>query len=284
MTGDILTQIEVKMNSFTKAEKKVAQFIRANAKEVLYMSITDLADACKVGDTSVFRFCKTLELKGYQEFKLSLAQSSGTDDESAPQLTGKVNLRDSLEEVAGKVLATNVSALNETYALLDMNILSQAIDLMIRSSKMLFVGVGTSSITAMEAKNKFMRITSNADYISDSHLQSMAAALLTPRDLVVAISYSGSTKDIIQIVKLARNAGAKVICITRFAKSPLTSHSDITLLCGANEGPLQGGSLSAKLSQLYLLDILYMEYFKRTFEVSKRNKEITAEAVLDKLY
>ena len=101
---------------------------------------------------------------------------------------------------------------------------------------------------------------------------------------MVAISYSGSTKDIIQIVKLAKNTGAKVICITRFAKSPLTVNSDITLLCGANEGPLQGGSLSAKLSQLYLLDILYMEYFKRTFETSKRNKEITAEAVLDKLY
>lgn len=64
---------------------------------------------------------------------------------------------------------------------------------------------------------------------------------------------------------------------------PLTSYSDLTLLCGANEGPLQGGSLSAKISQLYLLDVLYVEYFKRTKEESVINKESTATAVIEKL-
>ncbi|MEH7248192.1 hypothetical protein V7114_15560 [Neobacillus niacini] len=71
--------------------------------------------------------------------------------------------------------------------------------------------------------------------------------------------------------------------ITRFAKSPLTSYADITLLCGANEGPLQGGSLSAKISQLYLLDLLYTEYFKRTYKESVLNKECTANSVIEKM-
>ena len=74
-----------------------------------------------------------------------------------------------------------------------------------------------------------------------------------------------------------------MVSITRFEKSPLTSYSDLTLLCGANEGPLQGGSLSAKISQLYLLDILYVEYFKKTSEQSIINKETTAAAVSEKL-
>ncbi|MBO1914515.1 SIS domain-containing protein, partial [Microvirga sp. 3-52] len=74
-----------------------------------------------------------------------------------------------------------------------------------------------------------------------------------------------------------------IIAITRFSKSPLTSFADITLLCGANEGPLQGGSLTAKISQLYLLDLLYTEYFKRTSEVSSINKEHTANAVIEKM-
>jgi len=63
----------------------------------------------------------------------------------------------------------------------------------------------------------------------------------------------------------------------------LTSFADITLLCGANEGPLQGGSLSAKISQLYLLDLLYLEYFKQTNKESVHNKELTAEAVIEKM-
>lgn len=284
MAADILTYIEAKRNSFTKAESKIADFIVSHAKEVMYMSITELADACQVGDTSVFRFCKTLELKGYQEFKLLLAQSSSQEDESVLELTGEVHLADSLDEVAKKVLNTNISALNETYMLLDIQKLSEAIECMIDANKILFVGVGSSSITAMEAKSKFMRIIPNTDYVSDSHLQAVAATLLTPKDLVIAISYSGATKEIIEVVRQAKNAGAKVISITRFSKSPLSNHSDITLLCGANEGPLQGGSLSAKLSQLYLLDILYMEFFKRTFETSKKNRDITAAAVIDKRY
>jgi DNA-binding MurR/RpiR family transcriptional regulator len=111
----------------------------------------------------------------------------------------------------------------------------------------------------------------------------MSAALMSKRDVAVVISYSGSTKDSIEVAKKAKERGAKVISITRFEKSPLTLYSDLTLLCGANEGPLQGGSLSAKISQLYLLDILYVEYFKRTHEDSIKNKESTAAAVSEKL-
>src|SRR5690606_1671606 len=101
--------------------------------------------------------------------------------------------------------------------------------------------------------------------------------------VAVIISYSGSTKDMIELAKVVRERKAKIIVITRFAKSPLAGYSDITLLCGANEGPLQGGSLTAKISQLYLLDVLYAEYFKRTNDMSIINKEATAKAVIEKM-
>lgn len=284
MDVDIFTQIKSHFNTFTRAEKKVGEFILNNPKEVLYMSITDLADKCNVGDTSVFRFCKTLNLKGYQDFKMILAQSLKSDDEGVQPLSEKVTIHDSVEQVARKVLLTNVNALNETFDLIKPEVVEETVKLLLEAEKIVFFGVGASMITAMEATNKFMRITPKVECIIDPHLQSMRAALLTPKDVAVAISYSGSTKDTIDTVDIAKKRGAKIICITRFVKSPLTAHSDMTLLCGANEGPLQGGSLSAKLSQLYLLDVLYMEYFKRTFDKSKANKELTSEAVSEKLY
>ncbi|MFD3257063.1 MurR/RpiR family transcriptional regulator [Paenibacillus lentus] len=278
----IFTSIHSKYNNLTNTEKKVADYVLENATRVVYMSITDLADACNVGESSIFRFCKSLSYKGYQEFKIALAHSTTVENE-IPQLTDQVLMDDSIDQVASKVLSSNISALNETFKLLNIEKIDQAIDCFISAERILFFGVGSSLITAMEAKVKFMRITNKAECIFDSHLQMMSAALMTERDVAVIISYSGSTKDNIEVAKKAKECGATVISVTRFVKSPLTSYSDLTLLCGANEGPLQGGSLSAKISQLYLLDVLYAEYFKRSKEQSILNKENTAAAVSEKL-
>lgn len=279
---DIFSQIRLKYNSFTNTEKKVADYILENGEKVVYMSITDLAYACNVADSSVFRFCKSMDLRGYQEFKIALAHSISPDNQT-PHLSSEVTMEDTIEELSAKILATNINALTETYNLIDEDDISRAIDSMINADRFYFFGVGTSLMTALEAKNKFMRITNKADCIIDTHLQAMSAALMTEKDVAILISYSGSTKDTLEVAKIAKERGAMIICITRFAKSPLTSYADITLLCGANEGPLQGGSLSAKLSQLYLLDLLYAEYFKRTLEQSILNKESTAKAVIDKM-
>ncbi|RUT43751.1 MurR/RpiR family transcriptional regulator [Paenibacillus anaericanus] len=281
-TISIFSTIHSKYNNLTNTEKKVADYVLENAKSVVYMSITDLADICDVGESSIFRFCKSLSYKGYQEFKIALAHTITVENE-IPQLTDHILMDDTIEQVSSKVLSTNISALNETYNLLDLQLMDKAIDYLIGAERIVFYGVGSSLITALEAKIKFMRITNKTECSMDSHLQMMSAALMTKRDVAVIISYSGSTKDSIAIARKAKERGATVISITRFVKSPLTSYSDLTLLCGANEGPLQGGSLSAKISQLYLLDVLYVEYFKRTKEESITNKEITATAVTEKL-
>ncbi|MDG0873911.1 MurR/RpiR family transcriptional regulator [Paenibacillus thiaminolyticus] len=278
----ILTRIHSMYNSFTNTERKVADYILEHTRSVIYMSITDLADACDVGESSIFRFCKSLTFKGYQEFKIALAHSITAENE-IPQLTEQIGMDDTIEQVASKVLTTNVNAINETYDLLKADDIEKAIGYMIQAERIHFFGVGTSLITALEAKNKFMRITRKTECSFDSHLQMMSAALMTERDVAVVFSYSGSTKDTIEVAKKAKEKRAKIISITRFVKSPLTLHSDVTLLCGANEGPLQGGSLSAKIAQLYLLDVLYVEYFKRTYQESIDNKGSTANAVIEKL-
>lgn len=279
---DIFLSIHTMYNSFTNTEKKLADYIMKNKAQVMYMSITDLSDKAKVAESSVFRFCKSMKFTGYQEFKIALAQSLNKDN-SEHHIDTEILIEDSMSSMAEKVKQTNISALDETYNLLNYNEVSLAVDAMIKADKVRFFGVGSSLITAMEGQNKFLRIMNKAECSIDSHLQSMTASLMTDKEVAIVISYSGQTKDSIDVAKRAKEAGAMVISITRFVKSPLTYFSDITLLCGAHEGPLQGGSLSAKISQLYLLDILYFEYFRRTFELSKANKEKTSRAVADKL-
>ena len=284
MQGDFITSIKSAYNQFTKAEKKVADYILANPRDVLLMSITDLAEACEVGDTSVFRFCKTMDLKGYQEFKMMLSLSISKGQEQVDQFTGNnISMEDSFGELARKVLNTNINALNETFSMIREEYIERAITLIHGARKVFFFGVGASMLTAMKAMNKFMRIENKVFCIQDSHMQAMAAATMDERDVAVVFSYSGATKDTIHVAEVAKRAGARIICITRFVKSPLSSHADVTLLSGANEGPLQGGSTSAEISQLFLVDLIYTEYYRRYFEQCSVNNEKTSGSVLEKL-
>ncbi|GLB30201.1 N-acetylmannosamine kinase [Lacrimispora amygdalina] len=283
MKGDFLTRIRAEYNQFTKAERKVADYILQNYREVLFMSITDLAEACEVGDTSVFRFCKTLELKGYQEFKMQLSLSLHDETTGQGRLEGDISLKDSFAEVSRKVLNTNMSALEETYSLLNEESFDRVIRYLHDAKRICFFGVGASMLSAMKAANKFLRIEPKVSCVSDSHMQAMVASMMGEGEAAVIFSYSGATKDTIHVAELAKKAGAATICITRFVKSPLTSFSDVTLLCGANEGPLQGGSTSSEISQLFLIDLMYTEYYRRYFETCNQVNERVSSSVLDKM-
>lgn len=114
-------------------------------------------------------------------------------------------------------------------------------------------------------------------------MQAMVASMMGPEDVAMVFSYSGATKDTIHVAELAKQAGAKIICLTRFVKSPLTSFSDMTLLSGANEGPLQGGSTSAEISQLFLIDLMYTEYYRRYYDECSKNNKKTSGSVIEKM-
>lgn len=283
-SGDFLAKIRSIYNQFTRVEKKVADYVLEHPMEVLFMSITELSDACGVGETSVFRFCRTVGLGGYQEFKMQLSLSTQTGGGLTGHLDGGIREEDDLASLVEKVLQNNLRVLKETAALLDVQDLNRAVELMVGARRITFFGVGASLTAAMKASHKFLRIEPMAECVNDAHTQAMVAATLTEEDVAVVFSYSGSTKDTNAVAKLAHEAGAKVIAITRFRKSPLMEFTDVALLCGANEGPLQGGSSSADISQTFLVDLLYTEYYRRNYERCSQINERTAASVLSKLY
>lgn len=282
--GDFIAQVQSNYDHFTKAERKVADFILQRSQEVLFMSITDLADSCRVGETTVFRFCKTMKLQGYQEFKIKLSLSMKDDMTREGETAVMFRQADDALIDTQKLLDVSLNVLRETNSLLDHKKLLEVLDHMIPARKILFFGVGSSGVVAMLATNKFLRLTDKVFCFTDSHMQAMAASLLQAGDVALVISYSGSTKDSIQTAKLAKEAGAYVAGITRFAKSPLTTFCDTTILCGAKEGPLQGSSTTAVMSQLYILEVLYSEYYRKTYDESYLNNKKSAESIVDKMY
>ncbi len=284
MQEDLITKIKLLSNTFTKAEKKIADYILQNGNNVLYMSISELAETCGVGDTSVFRFCRHLDKKGYMDFKIDLAQALSTREDFSPTSSdNSTSKNDTIDDIAQKSLKLNIDVLHETLRINDIKNIEKAAELMLGANRIMFYGSGASMSSAYEAQSRFMRITPKAFTLFDSHLQAMSASLLGPGDVAVAFSYSGATKDTLYTADIANKAGAKIIAITRFAKSPLTEISDLTLLCGSNESPLQGGSLTVKISQLFIIDLLYISFMKMSGKQAEINKKKTANSIAEKI-
>lgn len=279
---NLILQIQSSYNQFTKAEKKVADYCLTHRDEIPYLSITELADACEVGDTSVYRFCRTLKLEGYQEFKMKFSLSQNAADHSEEAVSEFETSTTAFDAFAKKIMNSHKNAIEETYHLLNPSTFERVLDLLESAEHIYFFGVGDSLLVAEEARNRFLRITTKVNCITDPHMQAVAASLSTEKDLIFLISYSGSTKDNIQIAKLAKERGAKVVCISHFQKSPLTAYCDAVLLCGSKEGPLNRGSMSAKSAQLYLIDLLYQSMYERNPEESFKNNELATASVVDR--
>lgn len=277
----MILDIQLLYNQLTKTEKKIADFVMKNANQVLFMSITEMADACKVAEASVYRFCRTIGVKGYQEFKMKLSLSMSVDEVEEKE---EEPFNDAVEELKNRILENNINALKETHRLLKWDEVERIVGMMEKAKHIYFFGIGDSLLTAMEARNKFLRIMNKVICMEDPHMQAMTASMSGRDDLVFLVSYSGATKDVVYVAEILRDVGAKVVAITRFLKSPLMSHVDGVLLCGGNEGPLEGGSMAAKMSQLYIIDILFQEYYRRNLGVSTENNQRTSKAVVEKLY
>lgn len=282
-TTNLMNEITIRYSKMTKAEKKVADFILSSPQDALSATITDLSRLCGVGETSVFRFCRTLSLKGYQDFKLSLALSTSSSDTTEKKDSINIADTEDCKDAAAKVLQAYSTALEQTFHTLNFKAISKVADMIITAKSVNLFGFAGSGISAAEAKNKFLKILPNIIYNSDSHVQLTHAALLGEGDLAIIFCNSGITKDCIEIARICHSSKVFVVFVTLFTKSPAAQYSNILLLCGANEGPLEGGSIAAKTAQSFLIDVLYAEVYKRLGNKALENKKRTSQIITEKM-
>lgn len=264
--------------TFTASEKKLADYILSAQDSISRMSISELASACAVADATVSRFCRRLGYKGYPDFKIAIANASVGRLEDNP-LSGEITQEDDLETISRKLLNASVTAMNQTREVLNLQAVAQAAAILRSSTSVYCMGQGGSMLIAAEAAHLFSTISSKFRPVSDSHMQAMAAVLMEPTDAVLFFSYSGSTLAMLDTLKSVRERGAKVILVTRFPNSPGAALADIVLQCGANENPLQSGSIPARIAQMYLVDVLFSEFTRKDLESAKDSRNRIAHAL-----
>lgn len=237
--------IRVRMNEFTVAEATFAEYVLRH-EDVMFKSITLVTEESGIGYGTIIRFCQKLGYAGFQDFKINLAieAGAGSTEESEAQ-PGWLERR---SDDAARQIATSARSLNEA----DLTAIAKAVA---KARFTLILGVAGSFPVAMELAYRLDRIGLMARAESDTHLQAIKASLLGPKDLLFAVSSSGSTKEILECAKLAKGRGARVAALTNFAKSPLTEESDFVITTAVWEGALQA-EIGTKIPYYFAVELL----------------------------
>ncbi len=241
-------------NGLTKSEQKLADYILKNPSDVMHMTMSELADATSSADATVFRFCQKLGFSGFQGLKQALAGDLFSPAESLSQEVGP---EDTPQEITRKVFQDMIDALQTTGKMLDYRALEQAMDIISRANRVDAYGYGGSGVVAQDIAHRFMRFGMDVHAYSDPHLQIASASLLKPEDVVIAISHTGASIDLLKVLEMARSRGSKIILITSYLKSPATKLADVVLTGMARETNYRSEAMASRLVHLAILDCLY---------------------------
>ncbi len=281
-TRNVFDKISNMYYGLTASEKKTADYVMSHRTETQYMSIADLADASGVAEATVSRFCRTLGYDGYNLFKLAIANAPSVSGIGGEMPSGAVTEDDGFAEMCQKLFTADRDAMVQTMNVMDEFHIGKAVDMLSGAKKVLCMGQGGSMLLASECAHLFSTVAGKFFPVTDSHSQIIAAANMSPDDVLLFFSYSGATRDMIETLTVAKDNRVRVILITRFPKSPGAAFADLVLPCGSNESPLQLSSVAAKIAQLYLMDVLFTEYCRREPETVLESREKIASALAKK--
>ncbi|QUG43089.1 MurR/RpiR family transcriptional regulator [Psychrobacillus sp. INOP01] len=261
------------------SEQKIADFILADPEQIVTMTISELGEMSQTSGAAVTRLCKSLKLKGFQELKLRINGDIGRKTE----LTNRdIQPNEPVSTTIQKVTEHAVQTLLETGELLDNEELEKAVEAIVNAKNIHFFGVGASSIAAIDAQQKFLRIHKASTASTDLHMGATIVANAGVDDVVVGISFSGATFEVEKILELANEKGATTISLTKFGQSPISQISKIQLHTSpTREANFRSGATSSRLAQLLVMDILFMSVASRQFEVTITYLDATREAIED---
>lgn len=261
----ILLDIKIKYDNFSKTEKKVADYILNNPSEILPLFISELSELCGSSDASIVRFSKKLGFKGYQQLKIAIAQESGVR-----AIGANITKDDSAYDIFEKICDDVYCSLEKTKLSLCAENLQSCCDKILSADKILVFGLGNSASVAMDASHKLFRLGFNANAYTDNHLQAIAAAHTNKNSVVIGISHSGHSKDVIDSMRVAKSNGATTIALTNHGKSPLEKVSTIVLHTVADETNYRILGLSSRITQLAIVDAIYSYLVCRIKNVEER--------------
>ncbi len=277
---NILLKLKGLKNGFNMAEKRLTEYILKNTDKVILQKIRDLEYESGVSYATIIRFTKKLGFSGFKEFKNSLIKTSSPSKQliKIPE-NFPIKPNDKINTVVKKSFQNSFNILNETQEILDIEILQKAANAISNAEKIFFLGTGDSGIIARYGYTRFLRIGLQCNHIEDSTLQKINMSLLSESDVLIAISSSGRSKNIIDCAKIANKLGAKVISLCDYAISPLSKIATIPLFTTTRDvGKFLDIERPLTIAQIHMIELLFLntclKIGTRAFSRYQKTKEI----------
>ena len=278
MNKPLLAHIEQQLDELSTAERKVARLILDQTHRISTSALADIAQLAQVSEPTVIRFCRSMGYRGWPDFKIKLTASLMV---GVPYVHSSLSADDGTAALAAKVLDNAISAFLRVRNDINADHIDTAISLLSQARRIEFYGVGNSGIVAADAQHKFFRYDLSTVAYSDSHVQLMAASLLGPRDVLVAISHSGRSHELLNAVKLARNNDCPVVAITA-SNTPLAGLATVMLRADTQEDTDIYSPMISRLVHLALIDILALGIALRRGAEASRVLEKTKNSLVDR--
>ncbi|MAY15409.1 MULTISPECIES: SIS domain-containing protein [Oceanospirillaceae] len=255
----ILAEIAAAIPSLRKSEVKVAEYVLRAPQQVMHMRIVDLAQEAQVSEPTIVRFCRGIGCNGFQEFKVRIAQEMAITNN-----IGQFAIieDDSIEDICDKIADTTIQRLHQVKTQLQSTQVAAAANAISNARRVEFYGFGASGAVAIDAQHKFFRLQVATAAYSDPHMQSMSAVTLSEQDVVVAISQSGRTKDLLHSVQLAQQHGAMVVSLAP-ANTALSAAADLPININIEEDTEQFTPMTSRIAHLMVIDMLAVAVTQR---------------------
>ncbi|MEW9124748.1 MAG: MurR/RpiR family transcriptional regulator [Thermotaleaceae bacterium] len=274
-------RVEENLNKLTKSEKKAADYMTESQEKIIYLSISALAEAANTSEATIVRICKKLGYSGFQDLKISVARELVTHEELIhEELKADDNTSVIIEKTFNGIIQTLTMTKNAQRTI-DME---KAIRTVSEANKIIIIGSGNSAAIANDAQHKFLRIGLDVHAYTDTHMQMIAVSSLNERDVILAISHSGSSRDIVEAVEMAKHKGVTTISITSSGISPVTKKTDINLFTYSQETKYRMYALSSRIAMLAIIDTIYTGVALEKGEEAINNFEALEKALIVKKY
>jgi DNA-binding MurR/RpiR family transcriptional regulator len=261
--------------------KRIAAYLESHAKDVIRMSITEVAEQTDASEGSIVSLCRRLGAGGFQELKILLA----TDlVEPVQMIQEDLHEGDSVEQVSDRIFAAHANSLADTRKLLSVAALTKAVKLLRAAERIEIYGIGSSGPIAVDLAYRLLQLGLKATATIDSHIQAVSATMTGPGVAVITVSHSGSTVETVLATRLAKESGAKTIGITRLGKAPLQRYCDVVIHTVANETKFRPEAMSSRVAQLAIIDTLVSCCALADSARSVANLQRSAHAIAEKRY
>lgn len=286
MIGFVEFEIKKNYKKFRPSERKVADYLLQNLDKVEQMTITSLAEEAKVSQPTVMRFANSLGMKGFKELKYLLMQDEVKklvgDSHSSPLHGFQIQEQDRLEDIPSNIIATTIKTMQDTLSSISVEEYVKLVEAIIHARKVFVFGVENSNSTVSDLVTKLMYLGIDCVTYTDYYLQSICASNLTSDDVAIGISYSGCSKNTVDVLKAAAESGAVTAAITNFEKSVLSKYANICIT-STTEQYLYGEAIFSRASQLAIVDMIYTgviisNYHHYTAKMDKSSRAICSRA------